>query len=190
MSLFPFVFSRLRIPCKQCPGKDLSPLVIITGSITWSRRAWHQSELPSGRDGRAEPGSSEPRIWCDCNAISGIYASPGTHECTEGRRADFIGMSICFTFYHTWRFSELISSTKSGAVVIYVDRGLPIVGSHNPRGQAGAWPVACPSVLGLAAKPPTFGWCVRQMCSGFQKRCESSLRPGFPGKCSFGCVFW
>lgn len=51
--------------------------------------------------------------------------------CVEGRRAYFIGMSVCFIFYHTWHVSDLISSTKCGAVVIYVARELLTVGLQN-----------------------------------------------------------
>lgn len=61
----------------------------------------------------------------------------GPRGCMESRRAYFIGMSICFIFYHTRHFSELISFTKCGAV-IYVDGGLPNSGLQGSHGRAGA----------------------------------------------------
>lgn len=83
--LFPFVFSRLCIPWKYSPGNRLSSLVIITYNTEW-KQAGRRSELPSGRGRIAEPGSggSEPRIRCECHAISGIYTSSGTQEVSRG----------------------------------------------------------------------------------------------------------
>lgn len=143
MCLFPFVFSRLCIAWKYSPGYHLSSLVITTRNIAW-KQAGHRSELPSGSDGTAEPGLVVLNQDCDMNGMLFLeyIHLQGPRGYTEGRRAYFIGMSICFIFYHTWPFSELISSTTCG-VVIYKDRGLLNFALHSPHGWAGAW-VACP----------------------------------------------
>jgi hypothetical protein len=65
-------------------------------------------------------------------------------------------MSIYLIFYRTWHFSELISSTKWGAAVIYVGGLLLNFGLHNTQSCSGVG-LASPgcSMLGLASKPQT-----------------------------------
>lgn len=137
-----FVFSGLGILWKHSPGNHLSPSVIITYN-KW-KRAGHQSELPFGRKGPAEPGLER-----DVNVMLFLeyIHLQGPKGCPEGRRAYFIGMSICFIFYHTWHVSELISSSECGAVMIYENRGLLNFGLQNPNPWLGWTPPCWPSLV-------------------------------------------
>lgn len=130
------MFSRLCIQGQHSLGNPLSSSVIITCNIEW-KQAGHQLELPSDQGRIAEPGLIDLNQEYDVNIMLFLeyIHLQGLKGCPEGRRASFIGMSICFT----WYVSELISSTKCGAVMIYEKRGLLNFGCRTTELEPALW---------------------------------------------------